>query len=334
MRSAPLGADVLFDEKNVELGRNFCTKLWNAARFRQMHGGETEAEIDPALLTSDDKWILLRLDAAIAEISAALDEYRFSDAAQAIHRFFWNEFCDWYLEAAKAALYGPDAARKVNTLAVIDFTLAQTLRLMHPFLPFITEELWHALGFNADMPDAQGGRTIMFAPWPTPLGVDFKTRYGLDESDEKFAAAKYAAVEKGRALRRDAHIASNMRTPFVLKPHAPLPEHEAVVLRILLNAEPLDVLESYEAPRGTPVALTDLGELFLPLAGLVDVDAERERLQKETAKVEDELAKVRAKLANPNFADKVPPAVLAEHRQREVAWAEKLAQLTKMRDAL
>ena len=104
MRSAPLGQDVLFDEKNVELGRNFCTKLWNACRFRQMQGGETEGEIDRALLTSDDKWILLRLDAAIIEVSQALDEYRFSDAASALYRFFWSEYCDWYLEASKASL--------------------------------------------------------------------------------------------------------------------------------------------------------------------------------------------------------------------------------------
>ena len=172
MRSAPLGADVLFDEKNVELGRNFCTKLWNAARFRQMQGGETEGEIDPALLTSDDKWILLRLDAAIREISLALDEYRFSDAAQTLYRFFWSEYCDWYLEASKAALNRADTARKANTLAVIDFVLGHTLRLFHPFLPFISEELWHGMGYSGDMPADQGGRTIMYARWPAALDDD------------------------------------------------------------------------------------------------------------------------------------------------------------------
>jgi valyl-tRNA synthetase len=334
MRSAPLGADILFDEKNVELGRNFCTKLWNAVRFRQMQGGETEGEINPVLLTSDDKWILLRLDAAIREVSTALDEYRFSDAAQALYRFFWSEYCDWYLEASKAVLNGSDAARKANALAVIDFVLGHTLRLFHPFLPFITEELWHGLGFREDLPADQGGRTIMFARWPEPLDDDFKAHYGLDSSDEEFAAAKYEVVNLGRGLRRDFNIASNKRVRFVLKPAAPLPAHEAEVLRILLNAEPLDVLESYDAPRGTPTALTPLGELLLPLEGLIDVAAERERLTKEIAKVEDELAKVRAKLANPSFTQKVPPAVLDEHRQREATWAEKLAQLQRMREAL
>ena len=349
MRSAPLGADILFDDKNVELGRNFCTKLWNAARFRQMQGGETEGEINPVLLTSDDKWILLRLNAAIREVSAALDEYRFSDAANALYRFFWSEYCDWYVEASKASLYtnatatGEAAAepvpgdfeqRKANTLAVMDFVLAHTLRLMHPFLPFITEDLWHGLGFHDDLPADQGGRTIMFARWPAPLDNDFYHYYDLDPSAEEAANAKYEVVNLGRGLRRDANIASNKRVRFILQSATPLLPHDTEVLRILLNAEPLEILPSYDAPRGTPSTITPLGTLFLPLEGLIDVAAERERITKEIAKVEDELGKVRAKLANPNFAGKVPPAVLADHQQRETAWAEKLAQLTRMREAL
>jgi valyl-tRNA synthetase len=335
MRSAPLGADILFDEKHVELGRNFCTKLWNAVRFRQMQGGETEGEINPALLTSDDKWLLLRLDASIRDVSTALDEYRFSDAANALYRFFWSEYCDWYLEAVKAVLYGSDEPRKANALAVIDFVLGHALRLFHPFLPFITEELWHGLGFQEDLPEDQGGRTIMFARWPAPLDDDFKAHYVLDPSDEQFANAKYEVVNLGRGLRRDFNIASSKRVRFVFKPSAAiLPPHETEVLRILLNAEPFDVVDSYDPPKGTPVALTPLGELFLPLEGLIDVEAERARLKKEIAKVEDELSKVRAKLANPSFAEKVPAAVLEEHRQRESAWAEKLAQLKKMSAAL
>jgi valyl-tRNA synthetase len=454
MRSAPLGADILFDEKNVELGRNFCTKLWNAARFRQMQtefsgrvgvppagpgvspgrtspvegdtaissedrlgetpkrsseeiavspstgevrpgetpgpAGETptlpetfEAEIQPALLTSDDKWILLRLDAAVRDVTLALEEYRFSDAAQALYRFFWSEYCDWYLEAAKAALGstggppvpsgGPpggsdvtgastrealtsstsevsgeppettgqrpvlpnaDAARKTNTLAVMDYVLGHLLRLMHPFLPFITEELWKGMGFADDMPAEQGGKTIMTAPWPKVLSAEERAWFGLDESDERVAAAKYEVVNLGRGLRRDFNIASNKRVRFVLRA-AELSAHDRAVLALLLNAEPLDLADAaWAAPKGTPTAITPLGELFLPLEGLIDAAAERTRLTKELIKVEDELAKVRAKLANPAFAEKVPPAVLEEHRQREAAWADKHAQLQRMLAAL
>src|SRR3989454_2826555 len=104
MRSAPLGQDVLFDEKDVELGRNFCNKLWNACRFRQMQGGEVQAEIEGDRLTSDDKWILLKLDQAIREITTAFAEYRFNEATQTLYRFFWSEYCDWYVEASKAIL--------------------------------------------------------------------------------------------------------------------------------------------------------------------------------------------------------------------------------------
>ena len=334
MRSAPLGSDILFDEKNVELGRNFCTKLWNATRFRQMQGGVSEGEIQPGLLTSDDRWILARLDDGVREVTAALEEYRFSDAAAALYRFFWNEFCDWYLEACKAVLQGEDQTRKANSLAVIDFVLAHTLRLFHPFLPFITEELWHSLGFHDDLPAAQGGQTIMTAPWPKAMNADERAYFGLDEAADKFAAAKYEVVNLGRGLRRDFNIASSKRVRFVLRPAAPLAAHDIEVLRILLNAEPLDVLADYTAPKGTPAVLTPMGELFLPLEGLIDVAAERERLAKEIAKVEQELAKVRAKLADSNFTGKVPAKVLDEHRQREQDWAEKHAQLTKMREAL
>ncbi len=341
MRSAPLGADILFDEKNVELGRNFCTKLWNATRFRQMQGGATEGEIIPDLLTSDDRWIIARLDDAVREVTAALEEYRFSDAANTLYRFFWSEFCDWYLEASKAALQGTQEARKANTLAVIDFVLGHTLRLFHPFLPFITEELWQGMGFADDLPADQGGQTIMTAPWPKPFDADERMYFGLDETTLTFANAKYDVVNLGRGLRRNFNIASSKRVRFVLAPNASarmdgaeLDEHDAAVLRILLNAEPLDVLADYVAPAGTPTALTPLGALYLPLEGLIDVAAERERLAKEIAKVEDELAKVRVKLADPNFAAKVPAKVLDEHRQRETAWAEKLAQLAKMRAAL
>jgi len=210
MRSAPLGQDVLFDEKDVELGRNFCNKLWNACRFRQMQGGEVQGEIERTLLTPDDKWILLKLDAAIREVTIALNEYKFSEATAALYKFFWSEYCDWYVEASKASLPRPPAdsppsppsgekagmrgheqdeaasgtktpphptlspgggegeAKKANTIAVIDFVLSHTIRLFHPFVPFITEELWNGMGYATDMPDNQGGKTIMNAPWPLP----------------------------------------------------------------------------------------------------------------------------------------------------------------------
>ncbi|MCX6857672.1 MAG: valine--tRNA ligase [Verrucomicrobia bacterium] len=332
MRSAPLGQDICFDEKNVELGRNFCTKLWNAARFRQMQGGEVETEISAALLSSDDKWILLRLNTAITEVSIALEEYRFSDATATLYRFFWSEYCDWYVEASKAVLQGSDAKRKENTLAVIDFVLGQTLRLFHPFLPFITEELWHGMGFNADLPENQGGKSIMFAVWPKPLDADELAHFGILPEDEKTANEKYEAVNLGRGLKSTFNITKKVR--FVLQPNQELPAYEIEVLRILLNADPLQVDAAFVPTKGTPSAITPLGTIFLPLDGLIDIEAERARIGKELTKAESELEKVTAKLADENFTSKVPQKVLDEHQLRKTDWQEKLAKLREMMAAL
>ncbi len=331
MRSAPLGQDVLYDELQVELGRNFCNKLWNACRFRQMQGGETEGELDPALLSNDDKWILNRLDQAIREIDQAFSEYRFTEAANTLYRFFWNEYCDWYIESSKAVLQGEDAARKANALAVIDFILGHALRLFHPFIPFITEELWHGMGYHQELPGDQGGNTIMYAHWPKPFDGDFKEHYGLDETVDQVVAAKHDLVVQGRNLRREGNIPSSKRVRFVLKPAGDLPAADLEVIRILLNAEPLAVEPAYQAPKGTPTIRSPLGELYLPLEGLIDVGAEKARLQKELAKAEGEVGKVQSKLSNPAFVQKVPPAVLEEQQKRLAEWQGKVQQL---KDAL
>jgi len=382
MRSAPLGQDVLFDEKDVELGRNFCNKLWNACRFRQMQGQsaagvspadqaagenfrrdagntfEVQGEINPQLLSSDDKWILLKLDAAISEITEALNTYNFSTAVQALYRFFWSEYCDWYVEASKAVLSagrsrGDDAQtekndqrlltsslthndepRRANTLAVIDFVLSHTLRLFHPFLPFITEELWHGMGYSEDMPDDQGGKTIMYAHWPKPLDEDFKGHYGLDDCYLDMVNAKYELVTQGRNLRRAGNISAGKKVKFIYKPVNFTPEHDLEVIKLLLNAEALEVNESYQAPKGTPAARTELGEIFLPLEGHVDVAAEKVRLSKEREKLQGDIEKTEQKLANPNFVQKVPPQVLAEHQQRAIDLKAKLEHLLEALKAL
>ena len=362
MRSAPLGQDILFDEQNVELGRNFCNKLWNACRFRQMVGqrtrlgasagappAEIQGEIDPKLLTSDDKWILLKLDKAIREMNTAFAEYKFSDATGTLYRFFWSEYCDWYVEASKAVLVKPvtelnrlnesNASRaqsptahltdhsfndltkqRANTLAVIDFVLSHTLRLFHPFLPFITEELWHGMGYAEDMPENQGGQTIMFAPWPKPLDDDFKLHYGLTGQDEKHIEARNELVTQGRNLRRTANIAASKKIKFILKPSRELATHDLEVLKLLLNAEAVEVNANYQPGKNTMTVRAELGDLYLPLEGLIDKEAETARLKKELEKIEAEIAKIEQKLANPNFAQKVPANVLQEHQQRLAEW--------------
>ena len=376
MRSAPLGQDVLFDEKDVELGRNFCNKLWNACRFRQMQGGEVQGEIERTLLTPDDKWILLKLDAAIREVTIALNEYKFSEATAALYKFFWSEYCDWYVEASKASLPRPPAdsspsplggervgvrgdelneaasgtktpphpnplpqggegeAKKANTIAVIDFVLSHTIRLFHPFVPFITEELWNGMGYATDMPDNQGGKTIMNAPWPLPFDDDFKGHYGLDDCYVEMTDTKYELVRNGRDLRRAGNIQAAKKVKYVFKPAQHLTPHDAEVIKLLINAESLEVNADYQPPKGTPTVNSKLGELFLPLEGLIDVAAEKVRLGKEIDKIQSEIVKVEQKLANPNFTTKVPPAVLVEHEQRLVEWKTKLAHTQALLEAL
>ena len=360
MRSAPLGQDVLFDDKDVELGRNFCNKLWNACRFRQMQGGEVQAEIEPSLLTGDDKWILLKLDQAIRDITAAFEAYRFNEATQTLYRFFWSEYCDWYVEASKAVLSRPveaserqsvkaedaptlqrsnappsaDDARRANTIAVIDFVLSHTLRLFHPFLPFITEELWHGMGYHADMPADQGGATIMFAPWPKPLDDDFRGHYGLDASHLDVVNAKYDLVTQGRNLRREGNIPSSKKVKFVFKPGKPLLPHDAEVLKLLLNAEALEVDPAHQPQKGTPTVHSELGDLYLPMEGLIDVAAEKVRLSKELDKINGEIIRTEQKLSNPNFTSKAPPQVLQEHQQRLAEWQAKRDRVTKALEVL
>jgi valyl-tRNA synthetase len=323
MRSAPLGQDVLFDEKDVELGRNFCNKLWNACRFRQMQGGEVQGEINPHKLRSDDKWILLKLHQAIKELDAAFAGYRFNEATATLYRFFWSEYCDWYVESCKPALQGANAALKTNVLAVMDFVLSHTLRLFHPFLPFITEDLWQGMGYAQDMPDSQGGRTIMFAPWPKPFDADFRDHYSLDDCYLEAVEAKHELITQGRNLRREAGVPANKKATFILARPEGLSVNDREVIKLLLNAEELQVVEEHQPARGTLTCHTPLGELYLPLAGLVDVAAERARLEKELQKIETEIAKAQEKLNNPAFVQKVPAHVLQEHRQRLADWQAK-----------
>ena len=334
MRSAPLGLDVLFDEKDVELGRNFCNKLWNACRFREMQGGEMEGEIDPMRLTTDDKWILLRLNAAITEVKQAFEHYRFNEATSALYRFFWNEYCDWYVESSKAVLQSDDAAAKANALAVLDFVLSNTLRLFHPFLPFITEELWQGMGFHQDLPAERGGKTINFATWPQPFDEDFMEHYGLDDCYASFVESKHELVRLGRNLRGEFNLPSNQKIPYVLQPAESLSDYELDTLRILLNAERIQIETQYDAPKGTPAVPSSLGTLFLPLEGLIDVEAEKARLEKELEKIAKEVEKVEKKLGNKGFVDRAPVEVVQEHQQRLVDWQQKLEHTRKSLDAL
>ena len=311
MRIAPHGQDIRFDEKQIEEGRNFANKLWNACRFRQLQGPPTKS-LDPRPFSPFSANVLHRLNETVDRVENAYAGYLFTEIAQSLYEFVWSDFCDWYLEAAKTELQSKQESVRLNCLSVVDYVLSSVLRLLHPFMPHITEELWHRMSF--------GDSTIQFAPLEN-LRVD-ETR--LDPSGIAFAQKIYEAATVTRNLRAEYRIPSNKRVKMTLKP---LGKGDFGVLGRLVNGDPFDVDLEFVGKPGIPVAMTSLGQLFIPLDGIVDLSAEKDRLAKEITKLETEIETVRKKLGNESFVARAPAAIVAEHRQREKDFLIKLAQL-------
>ena len=327
MRIAPSGQDIAFDEKQIEEGRNFATKLWNAARFRQMHGASDAApRLDGHALSIYSIEVLSRFDELLIETETAYRGYKFNEVAQRLYDFFWGDYCDWFIEAAKTDIFSEDEARKKSVLAVMDFALSGFVRLLHPFMPHITEELWSLLGFGGEKED-----TIQYAPLPTPslTATEPKTISAAREQTAKI----YGTIESGRNLRAAAKVPSNKKARFILRPAGEIESQELPTISRLLNAEDLQVDAKFQPESGVPVAMTPLGELYLVLA-TADKSAERERLDKEIARLEGEVRTVEAKLSNASFVERAPAAVVAEHRKRQADFSDQLAQLRQARAAM
>ncbi len=322
MRIAPSGQDIRFDEKQIEEGRNFATKLWNAARFRQMQESSSAApQIDSQSLSIYAAEVLARLNETIEAIELAYREYQFNAVAQRLYDFFWSDYCDWFVEAAKTEIFGQDESCKSSALAVMDLVLSAVLRLLHPFMPYITEELWSLLSF--------GKESIQFARPPEKLP--------LNEAElankRKLVSAIYETVRVGRNLRAEAKIPSNKKVRFVLRTDWAEIDDELPTMARLLNAEEVKVDQKHDAEPGVPMAVTPLGEIFILITG-ADKAAERERLDKEISKIESELRAVEAKLKNKSFVDRAPAAIVEEHRQRQKNFTAQLKKLKQARDGV
>jgi len=331
LRIAPQGQDIRFDEKQIEEGRNFANKLWNAARFRQMHGASApEVSLEGLKLSIYSLDILAKLQALITNVNAAYGDYRFNEVAQCMYDFFWNEYCDWYVEAAKSEIFSEEPAAKDSALAVMDFVLSHFLRLLQPFMPHLAEELWSTLGYKAPN---HGRDHLMYVAWPRADILSAIPCERLAAAGERVKAV-YESASLARNLRAEVRIPSNKKIRFRLKPQPEWAGEESGTFGRLINAETVSLDPEYQPARGEPRVLTPLGELYLPLEGLVDTEAELDRIKKEIGKVEAELLTVRKKLSNENFVQNAPAAVVEEHRRREVDWNEKLSQLQKMLQAL
>src|SRR5947199_1811968 len=325
MRIAPSGQDIRFDEKQIEEGRNFATKLWNAARFRQMHGpSNPNPELKEDELSIYAIEALARLRETIVAVAAAYRDYQFNGVAQQLYNFVWGDFCDWFVEACKTDIFGEDKSRKESTLATMDYILSAIIRLLHHFMPHLTEELWSLMGF------AKGENEFLdFAPLPQAMALD----EAMQGKARIRVGAIYGTVEAGRNLRAEAGVPSTQKAKFALRTNESWIGEEGATIARLLNAESLKIDANFQPPSRSSVAAPKLGELFL-IAGETDRASERERLDKEIAKLEAELKATEAKLANPSFIERAPKQVVEEHQSRRDDFSARLAQLRRARASL
>ncbi|OGV47982.1 MAG: valine--tRNA ligase [Lentisphaerae bacterium GWF2_44_16] len=330
---APVGMDIFYSNDKCEIGRNFANKLWNACRFRMMQGELSEGYrdlngMDISRLTPDEQWMISRLDKTVDLVNSSLEEFRFHLAVHETYELVWSSFCDWFIEASKIRL-SMGGEEKKQALLVLDFVLFKLLRLLHPFMPFITEELAHQMGFLKD------GETIMFEKYPCPL-PSLKTEEGL----LALVDAKFELVRAGRNLRSSCEIPPARKISYYVKAADEKTMEfllsEINCLRRLLNAESVTVsLEPINQEKGpAPSMLVKAGTVYLPLEGIIDVKAELEKLTKQKKELLGWIAASKAKLGNEKFLAKAPPNVVEEAKAHLEEMIKKLERTEDMIKAL
>jgi valyl-tRNA synthetase len=304
---AAQGRDIRLAEERIEGYRNFANKIWNAARLvlTNLEG------YDPALARRGtpsvaDRWIRSRLTEATAQVRKAIDSYRFNDAASAVYQFLWHEYCDWYLEIAKRSLYQPESpAARAQTQRTLVETLETTLRLLHPFMPFISEELWQRLPHQGD--------SIMIAPFPKAR------RLGRDPEAERLMAPVLDFVGAIRTVRSESRISPAVELQVSVRPAGPdvaaALEQSAAIIGSLARAV-VTVQADGARPASSAVAATPSGDVFVRLEGVVDFDAERQRLRKEIERARKEITFLEGKLGRPEFVERAPAEVVERERAR------------------
>ncbi len=319
---AAQGRDIKLSTARVAGYRNFATKLWNAVRFSEMNGCARRAGFDPDTVSETlNRWIVNEVRATAAEVGEAVDAYRFNDAAGAIYRFVWNSFCDWYLEFSKPVLTGDDGAAKDETRAACAWVIDEVLKLLHPFMPFITEELWAKTGETGPKRD----NLLVLTAWPEG------SRQPSDAADE--INWVISVINDIRSVRAEMNVPPATQLPLVLvgaseKVQGWLATHAAAIKR---QARVLTVATATTAPGQSAQIVLGDGTIALPLSGVVDLDGERARLGKEEVKLEGEIERIDRKLGNAAFVAKAPEEVVDEERAKREGYVERLA---KVREAL
>ena len=318
---ATTGRDIRFDLGRIEGYKNFCNKLWNAARYVLMNT-ETLDEGDIEL-SAADRWIRTRFDLSVHDVHEHFANYRLDLAAQAIYEFTWHEFCDWYLELSKPVLQSDDTseAQKRGTRRTLIDTLEALLKLMHPLMPFITEEIWQQVAPRAGI-DAP---TIMLQPFPK---TDASVHDTAAVDDIEWVREFILGV---RQIRGEMDISPGKPLPVILQ-HSSAEdqrranEHATLLARVG-RVESVSILEDGQQPPASATALHGDMQLLVPMKGLIDVDAERERLSKQRIRIEAELAKTKVKLSNEKFTANAPEAVVRQERERQTAFEKQRTQL-------
>ncbi len=317
-RGASPGGDVALSEEWVAGARNFCNKLWNATRFALMNGADAGTGLsdgDRAALSVPDRWILSRLAAVTAEVDALFEEFEFAKLSDALYHFAWDEFCDWYLELAKTTLNGADAAAADRTRRVLGHVLDHLLRLIHPVMPFVTEELWTAL---------TGGESVLAAPWPPAPAQD------TDQAAEAVVESLMRLVTGVRRFRADQGLRPSQRVPAVFDGIAgtPLAEHESSLRAVLRLTEPPGGFGPNASVQAEGITVR------LDTSSGIDVAAERRRLDKELAAARAGAEVSERKLASPSFVQKAPAEIVAKSRDRLTAARTEIARLEERLAAL
>jgi valyl-tRNA synthetase len=328
------GQDVYVSEEKFEIGRNFGTKIWNAARFIQMHKTQNPIDVraiklNPDRWSADDWHIVAKVEDAAKAAQDCLDRFRFNDYAHVMYEFFWHEFCDWYVEYSKDVLYGQDEARREEVLKIMHHVLDKALRLLHPLMPFLTEELWHGMGYGAE------NETIQRAAWS--IAGDATLR-GMADAYVTFVDQKHELIRLARNLRAEREIPPAKKVNYFVKAASPQVaaelERDRSSLMSMMRAESLAIDPAFQPDKAMPSALGALGTLYLSLEGLVDVAAETAKLQGQVEKIDKELAGIAAKLDNPNFVQKAKPEVVELQQAKRRELVEKREKLLKLIEGL
>lgn len=309
MLMAPQGLDVLFSNSRLEVGRNFMNKLWNASRFVQLNlpsGEVPEIDLETANLDLPERWILSRLNYTAKEVNRQIDRFHFNEAAKVIYEFTWSDFCDWYIEIAKTRFLGDDTQKADMARAVAVHVLKSILRLLHPYAPFITEELWSHFRTASDA-------DLIVTPW-----LKGDDRWINTDAETSLTLLK-DIVTAVRTIRSRMNVPPAKKANLVIRKvngHQSLIENHESIICNLARVEAMTLGNKLEKPAHSATAVVQQMELFIPLEGLIDLEKEQFRMNKRLSELEGHLSGIQKKLENENFIRRAPQKVVDHERKK------------------